>query len=93
MLAVVEEEQEYSVGPYRVLIRIRPDNPHFKRFVVMRGEKFLGNSFSRPDRSVCEWLERNRGGTLYASVSTYVRRSKAGNCELGKPRKPYSPVK
>ena len=87
MLAV-EEEQQFQLGPFTVRMVLRRDNPRFPAFAVFKGGDFVGKSFSRPSLDDCTWLDRqNRGGTLYASVTTYVRLRKPGNSELGKPRK------
>ncbi len=52
----------FQLGPYTVRIALRDDNPAFPRFMVFRGEKHVGNSFSRPAEGCCQWLEQHQEG-------------------------------
>ena len=81
----VEEEKQFTLGPYTVRIRVRPDNPAFGAYVVMRGEEFIGRSFSRPSLSDCDWLAReNCQGTLYASVTVWKEPKLRGRALRGR---------
>ena len=58
---------QFTLGKYTVRIRLRPDNPAFVRYQIFIGQRFIGNQFSFPGVSDCEWLERNAG--VYATSS------------------------
>lgn len=58
MAAPETPPEDFKLGPYTVLVRVRPDNPAFSAFIVYRGTIFLGRQFSRPGIGDCEWLER-----------------------------------
>src|SRR3990167_3708695 len=49
---------EWKCGRYTVRATLRLDNPTFARYVIVRGEKIVGTSFSVPDRAWCEAIER-----------------------------------
>lgn len=49
---------EWKCGRYTVRATLRLDNPAFARYVIVRGEKIIGTSFSVPDRDWCEAIER-----------------------------------
>jgi hypothetical protein len=54
----------YQLGRFLVRIALRPDNPAFACYIVFWKNKLIGKQFSRPNRSDCEWLERQ--STEYA---------------------------
>ncbi len=64
-------ETTFDLGPFVVHIRIRPDNALFPVYIVFRGAKLIGKSFSRPDRDCCDWLERTNG--VYAEPSEHSK--------------------
>lgn len=50
-----------QLGPYTVRAAIRIDNPAFPVYLIYHNENLVGKSFSLPDLSCCEWLERTQG--------------------------------
>ena len=77
-----------TFGPYIVRESLRPDNPAFPVFLIYRGDKLIGKSFSVPDLGCCQWLEQQeRDRIRYAKESaqlrvyTVVKGGKAANAE------------
>lgn len=48
----------FQLGKYTVHPCLRADNPAFPIFRIFIGQKFIGNQFSMPSESDCQWLER-----------------------------------
>ena len=65
------ENMTFDIGPFKVHQRPRFDNPAFAVYIVMLGTMLIGKSFSRPDLSCCEWLQRTNG--VYASSSANLK--------------------
>lgn len=82
MSAVISETRAWDVGPYRVQQRPRFDNPAFAVYIVSRGERLIGKSFSLPDLGCCEWLERHGG--LYADASAGRSRKMIAHAARGR---------
>lgn len=61
----------FVLGPYTIRIGLRPDNPAFTKFLVYRGDKFIGPNFSRPSLSDCETLERLQKEQCYARATRW----------------------
>lgn len=66
---IIAETRIFKLGPYTVVQRPRLDNPAWAVYAISRGDKFIGNSFSVPDKSCCQWLER----AIYAMGSAPLR--------------------
>mgnify|MGYP001560074468 CR=1 FL=1 len=47
-----------ELGRFRIVIRLRIDNPAFPQYLIYVGYKLVGKQFSVPTVSDCEWLER-----------------------------------
>lgn len=63
-------ESRWEIGPFVVRQAVRPDNPAWPAYLVFRGEKLVGKSFSMPDLDACQWLERQaRDEVRYAESS------------------------
>jgi hypothetical protein len=62
---------EWKCGRYTVRQAIRPDNAAFPCYMIFRGDKLVGRSFSVPDRDWCEAIER------LAKWGSYVEHSAA----------------
>ena len=60
-----------TFGRFTVRIGLRPDNPAFPVYLVFVKGKLIGRSFSIPDSSACEWLERQNAldRVTYAETS------------------------
>lgn len=60
-----------TFGRFTVRIGLRHDNPAFPVYLVFVKGKLIGKSFSVPDRSACEWLERQNAldRVTYAEAS------------------------
>lgn len=54
----IAETRSFEVGPYKVQQQPRFDNPYWPVYLVTRGDRLIGKSFSIPTLSDCEWLER-----------------------------------
>ena len=65
--------ETWQLGKYTVRAAVRIDNPLFSRYVVMRGGKVVGCSFSRPNAAQCEDIERfaQTGRYADAPIQTY----------------------
>lgn len=71
----VAEARMFRVGRYTVRQQMRSDNPAFAQYVVFKGDKLIGKSFSVPDEGCCRWLERqSMSGPVYASISAPLTR-------------------
>ena len=67
---IIAEQKTWKCGPYTVRQAVRLDNPAFPRYVVLRRQKIVGCSFSVPDRSQCEFIERfHKQGEVYVTAS------------------------
>lgn len=66
---MIAETSSFEIGPYKIQQRPRFDNPWFAVYIVSRGNKQIGKSFSMPDLACCEWLER----TNYAEPSEHSK--------------------
>lgn len=62
----------YILGKFTVHEALRKDNPAWPQYAVYLGHNLIGKSFSRPDLSCCQWLERTQG--VYAKYSAPLRR-------------------
>lgn len=62
---IIADTCSFTLGKFTVQQRPRPDNPAWPVYIVFRGEKLIGKSFSIPDLGCCEWLERTNG--VYAT--------------------------
>lgn len=78
----------FRLGPYTVLQRPRFDSPAWAVYIVHRGDKYVGKSFSRPDEGCCQWLERQElNRIIYAEQSANLprysmpRRGRPSNAE------------
>lgn len=60
------ECKSWALDRYIVRQSLRPDNPLFPRFIIMRGDKVVGYSFSMPDADQCASIER------FAKLGRYV---------------------
>ena len=69
---IISETLSFNIGRYVVHQRPRPDNPAWSVYIVMLGTRIVGRSFSMPDLSCCEWLERENG--VYATNSAPLKR-------------------
>lgn len=68
---MIADTTSFDLGPFKIHQRPRFDNPAFAVYLVFRGERLIGKSFSRPDQSCCEWLERTNG--VYAEPSEHSK--------------------
>lgn len=67
---VICEQKTWDIGPFTIRQAVRPDNPAWPVYLVSRGDKLVGKSFSMPDLSACQWLERQtKDETIYATDS------------------------
>lgn len=57
MIAIVQYSS-WRCGRYTVRRTCRQDNPAWPRYMILRGEKLVGCSFSVPDAGWCESIER-----------------------------------
>lgn len=57
MIAIVEAAT-WQCGRYTIHRTCRPDNPAWPRYLIFKGEKLVGRSFSVPDKDWCESIER-----------------------------------
>ena len=72
----------WEEGPYRIQQRPRPDNSAWAQYIVFRGDRLIGKSFSLPDLGCCQWLECH-AGNVYATVSAkHKGYSARGNAAL-----------
>ena len=55
---IVAETRSFDLGPFTVHQRPRFDNPAFAVYMVFRGIRLVGKSFSVPNRDWCESIER-----------------------------------
>lgn len=63
-----------ELGRFRIVVRIRLDNPAFPQYLVYVGPNLIGKQFSVPTLSDCEWLERQRTEEIvYATSSARLR--------------------
>jgi hypothetical protein len=71
----IAETLVFKIGKYTVRRQARPDNPAWPCYwVFIDGDVVIGKSFSVPDLSCCEWLERQeRDRTIYAYTSAPAR--------------------
>lgn len=69
---ITAETTSFDLGPFKIHQRPRFDNRAFAVYIVLRGTKMIGKSFSRPDLACCEWLERTNGAA-YASQSDHAK--------------------
>lgn len=53
-----------TMGVFTVQVRLRPDNPAFPVYVIFRGERLVGRSFSMPDEGCCHWLEAQEANRI-----------------------------
>lgn len=76
------------LGRYLVRIGLRRDNPAFPVYLIYRGDKLIGRSFSMPDLGCCEYLERQELDRIsYARESAQQRKAKLrGVCAIRKRR-------
>ncbi len=59
---------------FRIVARLRIDNPAFPQYLVYVGQNLIGKQFSVPTISDCEWLERQVADELvYAASSARLR--------------------
>lgn len=79
----MSDQNSILIGRYVIRIVLRADNPAFPKYLIYHGGKFVGQQFSMPSESDCEW-HRLHGG-VYAEQS--APRIAAGSVERGKPRK------
>ena len=75
----VAKTSTWPLGPYLVVAKPRSDSPAFLVYVIFRGAKLIGKSFSVPDEGCCRWLEHS-SGTVYAQTSPQPRRHSANSC-------------
>lgn len=68
---MIADTTSFDLGPFKIHQRPRFDNPAFAVYLVFRGARLIGKSFSRPDRGCCEWLERTNG--VYAERSEHAK--------------------
>ena len=52
------ESRTWRIGPYTVKQAVRPDNPAFPQYLILRDGQLIGKSFSVPDLGCCQSLER-----------------------------------
>lgn len=65
-----------KLGQFTVRIGLRPDNPAFPVYLIYKGEKFIGKSFSMPDEGCCAWLERQEANRIiYAEQSAQAKKT------------------
>lgn len=88
-MLIIAEECTFKIGKYTVRQAVRPDNPYWPRYIVFKGTRLVGQQFSRPSESDCEWLER--WGARYAeptiSVHPYGWTAATQKRRVGRPRK------
>jgi hypothetical protein len=71
---MISETRTFTLGPYTVRQQVRPDNPFWSQFLIFRGDKLVGKSFSCPDLQCCMWLERQELDRItYASKSAKLK--------------------
>lgn len=68
---MIAETFSFEIGHYVVWQKPRFDNPAWPQYVIFRGEKLIGKSFSMPDLDCCRWLERQRGEKLVYATSSW----------------------
>lgn len=73
MIAIVEPAK-WECGRYTVRRSVRPDNPAFARYMIFRGDKLVGRSFSVPDAGWCESIERIEKTGLYVDKLSTPKR-------------------
>lgn len=67
---IIAESRTFQLGPYTVRQQPRRDSPAWACYLVFLGDVLIGKSFSMPNRSDCEWIERQqRDQTFYAYSS------------------------
>lgn len=76
-----------SAYVYSVRVTLRPDNPRFPRYVVMRGNRIVGYSFSCPSLAQCADIERFAREGRYADAPV-----KAFNYRMPKRRRTGRPT-
>lgn len=86
-----------TFGRFTVRIGLRPDNPAFPVYLVFVKGKLIGKSFSVPDRSACEWLERQNAldRVTYAESSAQPKTQALRGVALlrrGRPKKASTQV-
>lgn len=69
---MIAETLSIQVGRYTVQKRPRPDNPAWAVYIVFRGGRLIGKSFSLPNLDCCRWLELHQDGR-YAEPSKRPR--------------------
>lgn len=57
MIAIVQQTS-WRCGRYTVQQTVRPDNPAWARYLIIRAGKVVGVSFSVPNAGWCESIER-----------------------------------
>lgn len=74
---LIAETFTFTLGRYTVQQRPRFDSPAWAVYIIFRGAKLIGKSFSRPDLDCCKWLERNREPDIpcYADPGAKLRPS------------------
>jgi hypothetical protein len=75
----IAETRCWMIGPYSVQQRPRPDNPAWAVYIVFRGDKLIGKSFSIPDIGCCRWLQAHQNGQ-YALPAPERGRTEYGYC-------------
>jgi hypothetical protein len=81
-----QTESTFELGAYTVRIGLRRDNPAFPKYLIFYRGQLVGEQFSRPGLSDCQWLHREHG--VYATSSKWTIPSHGRTYgRRGRPRK------
>jgi hypothetical protein len=71
---IIAGQSFWKCGKYSIRQTLRIDNPAFARYLIMRGGKIVGASFSVPDEGWCEFVERFTNLNRYVEKSASLKR-------------------
>lgn len=73
-MIAIADTRSWTDGPYTIQQKPRLDSPSWPVYVVFRGERLVGKSFSLPSESDCRWLELHCNGdsTQYAPSAAHA---------------------
>lgn len=82
---LIADTRTFNVGPYTISQRPRTDNPAWPVYIITKGSRYIGRSFSIPDEGCCQWLEATGG--VYATESYTPARPELRGAVLERIRK------